>query len=217
MFCFQIIQTLMQEKMEMDSETLEACKMGDKAAYASVYRIYYPRLYVYGCRFTNNYNLVEDCIQEMFTNFWINRQKITVINSFSSYLFISFRNNLVRDIQRQHKPIPKILYENEYGFELDLSIDQVMIDAERIFEQNVILNDALEKLTGRQKEVIFLKFYESLSYAEIASILGISVKSTYKLFARAIDELRQSYQKKRTSSLFSVLYLLFSVKKLMSF
>ena len=55
------------------------------------------------------------------------------------------------------------------------------------------LNDTLDKLTPKQKEVIFLKFYEQLSYAEIAQIMKVEVKAIYKLMARAIGSLRSDF------------------------
>lgn len=38
----------------------------------------------------------------------------------------------------------------------------------------------ISKLTARQKEAIFLRFYEQLSYEEIAEVMGITVKASYK-------------------------------------
>lgn len=199
----------MQIKLNIDNETWEACRNGDKTAYAFIYRAYYSRLFVYGCKFTQDKNLVEDCIQEIFTNFWINRQHFFAVKAFQAYLFVSFRNKLVRSIRDQHRSLAQSLSENEYDFELELSADQVIIDSEKMFEQKIILNDALTRLTERQKEIIFLKFYSNLSYEEIAGILEISVKATYKLFARAISELRQAYSKKLASSLTSIFPLLY--------
>jgi RNA polymerase sigma factor (sigma-70 family) len=49
----------------------------------------------------------------------------------------------------------------------------------------------MNSLSARQKEVIYLRYFEELSYDEIASIMHISVKATYKLSARALDSLRQ--------------------------
>ena len=55
------------------------------------------------------------------------------------------------------------------------------------------LNATLDKLTPKQKEVIFLKFYEQLSYTEIAQIMKVDVKAIYKLMARAIGSLRSDF------------------------
>jgi RNA polymerase sigma factor (sigma-70 family) len=51
---------------------------------------------------------------------------------------------------------------------------------------------ALRGLTGRQREAIYLRFYEGLSYQEVADLLGISVKATYKMMARALLHLKEN-------------------------
>jgi len=53
------------------------------------------------------------------------------------------------------------------------------------------LIDALNQLTPRQKEVIYLRYFEELDYEEIATIMDITIKATYKLRARGLDILRQ--------------------------
>ncbi|MNE93296.1 RNA polymerase sigma factor [compost metagenome] len=45
-------------------------------------------------------------------------------------------------------------------------------------------------LTNRQREAIFLRFYEDLSYEEIAELLEMNLGGTYKLIYRALDRLR---------------------------
>jgi RNA polymerase sigma factor (sigma-70 family) len=54
------------------------------------------------------------------------------------------------------------------------------------------LQQALNTLTPRQREAIFLRFYEELSYEEIAGVLDISTKATYKIVARALLQLKRS-------------------------
>lgn len=50
----------------------------------------------------------------------------------------------------------------------------------------------MASLTARQREAVFLKFHENLSYEEIAEVMDISVKATYKLMAIALSELRDN-------------------------
>jgi RNA polymerase sigma factor (sigma-70 family) len=57
------------------------------------------------------------------------------------------------------------------------------------------LQGTISKLTSRQREAIFLKFYERLSYEEISIVMGISVKSTYKIMARSLGFLRENLSK----------------------
>ncbi len=101
----------------------------------------------------------------------------------------------MKSLQQNHLKT-EIFSAEEYEFEFELSIEQVMINADRLYEQQINLKSALDKLTQLQKEAIYFKYYENLSYQQIAGILNISTKATYKLVARAIVELRLVYQQK---------------------
>jgi RNA polymerase sigma factor (sigma-70 family) len=190
----------MEKVAQVDPTVLTAIKNGDKRAYAAIYRIYYSRLYNYGYKFTRNITVIEDGIQEVLTSFWINRQKIESVTSFESYLFVSFRNGLLKGLQKKQLNT-EALRDEDYQFKLEASIDQLMINADSLFEQQTNLKAALNNLTERQKEAIYFKYYENLEYEQIAGILNITTKATYKLVARAIAELRLVYQQKISSFL----------------
>ncbi len=116
------------------------------------------------------------------------------MHTLRSYLFDSFRHRILKMLQgNKHSAV--FISEKYFDFSIELSIDQVMINKERLYERHINLKKALEKLTDRQKEAIFLLFYENLSYEEIARILHISKKAAYKLVARAVTELRLSISK----------------------
>ena len=72
---------------------------------------------------------------------------------------------------------------------------------------NQPLPQASAKLTSRQREDIFLKFYEQLSYEEIADVMGISVKAGYKIMARSLDYLRKNLSKDDLLLLYLILHL----------
>ncbi len=179
---------------------------GDKDAYSFLYRQYHPRLYNYGRKFTSDLVLIEDNIQDLFVKFWIGKENLRKIESFHSYLFVSFRHALVKSIQQQEAERRIIINEENISFNLEVSIDQVIIDREQLSEQHLLLTNALKNLSERQKEAIFFLFYENLSYKEVSEILNISTKATYKLVARALSELRSNYLSRSMVSL-----LLFSL------
>ena len=181
-----------------DEGIWEAFRAGDKKAYAVIYRYYYPRIFNYGRKFTADAALVEDCSQEIFTAFWHNRKKLENVQELRSYLFVSFRNCLLKALRKSNQL--SVLYNvDEEPFHTQISVEQLMINAEKMYEHRIHLDKTIEQLTERQKEAIFFKYYENLSYEEIAHVLNISIKATYKLVARAISELRISYQQKISS------------------
>ncbi|HVK96961.1 MAG TPA: sigma-70 family RNA polymerase sigma factor [Flavisolibacter sp.] len=186
----------------------ESFTLGSREAFADLYKIYHPRLFNYGRKFTDNIEVIEDAIHDLFMCFWINKS-LAEAKNIRSYLFVSFRNNLINKLREDHKGYLSFQADS-YQFELDASIDQVMINREHLYEQHISLNKAVEKLTERQKEAVFLMFYEGMSYQEVADILQISVKGTYKLMARAISELKGSYEQSASLYLLSLPLFLFS-------
>ena len=192
----------MEDRFQIKPGLWDACKAGNKSAYAAIYSASYPRLFNYGKKFTADEQQIEDAIQEIFTNFWFNRKKLAIVTDPVPYLLVSFRNHLLKSIRKERT---KTRHSEEITFDLELSVDQVMIDADKMYEQKITLTYALEKLTAHQKEAIFLKFYENLSYDNISGIFGISTRATYKLVARAVAELRTAYKLKLASSLLSLL------------
>ena len=50
---------------------------------------------------------------------------------------------------------------------------------------------AIEQLSNRQKEIIYLKFYNGLSYEEISAVTQLKYQSVRNLFSVALKELRK--------------------------
>lgn len=160
---------------------------GNKEDYSEAYIFYYKKLYNYGRKFTGDIALIEDVINEIFILIWTNRKSLYNIHSPHSYIFTSFRNNIFRKIKSSRLISPN---DTEYEAEIQFSVDSVIIQKETDEALKKQLERALGQLTARQREAIFLRFYEGLSYIEIAGIMNISVKASYKLMARALSEMK---------------------------
>jgi RNA polymerase sigma factor (sigma-70 family) len=75
-------------------------------------------------------------------------------------------------------------------FEFVPSAEQSMIDNESKAHQVECLKTSVKALSRRQREAIFLKFFNELSYHEVAVIMDVRVESVYNLISKAIDILR---------------------------
>ena len=67
-------------------------------------------------------------------------------------------------------------------------------------ENRLFLKDALVKIPEEQREVIILRIYEELKFAEIAKMLGCNVstvKSRYHLGIRKLKKIMEEYKSKR--------------------
>lgn len=164
-------------------------QQGSKRALAACYNDYADYLYNYGCKFTADTALVEDTIQDLFLKLWKNRENLGRPASVKNYLLKSLRGLLIRNIQKTQRHAPEMLDEENYVFLLEGSPENIRISHEQAAFRSGQLNTALEQLTPRQREAIFLRFYEEMSYEDISDILSITTKATYKIMARALEAL----------------------------
>lgn len=181
-------------------------KNGNAAALESLYKLYSNSLYNYGSKFSLDKDLIKECIQELFVNIWTRRDFISNPADVKNYLFKSFRLSVFKKISVLQK---YQAYEEteDYPFSITLSIEDMIVEGEKKEELKKRLEPALQKLTDRQKEAVFLKFYEHLSYDEIAGVMGISVKAAYKLMARSLGFLKENLSKDEFLILLSLFYM----------
>ncbi len=162
-------------------------EFGDLTAYSEAYVFYYNKLFNYGRNFTDNTAIIEDAIQSVFIMIWKNRKKLNTIHSPHTYILSSFRNHIFKEKKNLiETKVLKIRQEN--GFEL--GIDTILNNKDTSAELCNRIQKALNKLTPRQKEAIFLRFYETLTFEEVAQVMNISVKATYKLMSRSLLQLK---------------------------
>jgi RNA polymerase sigma factor (sigma-70 family) len=177
-----------QEKI--DSEVWKLFKQGDRKALDYVFEKYVRLLYAYGAKITRNTSLVEDSIQDLFVELWHRRTSISDVTSVKFYLLKSLRQKVVRNLARINEiPVDESTLQ-EYELEVEFSEEFKIIEDQVSVEQRDRLIHALSQLTKRQREAIYLKFYEKVSYQEIAEIMNLGIKSAYNLVGKAIDTLR---------------------------
>jgi RNA polymerase sigma factor (sigma-70 family) len=173
-------------------------------AFTVLYKRHIRSLTLYGLKFTADVLLVEDSLHDLFVWLW-EKRKIHKIISLKSYLFKSLRTSLIRKIGKVRKI--SFLEDNDTagGFGLtEYSAEFIRTNNETINEQQQKLHKALAMLTARQREIIYLRYTENISFEDIAQGMNINVKACYKLMARAITALRIEYQVK-TLVIFSLL------------
>ncbi|MDJ1482326.1 sigma-70 family RNA polymerase sigma factor [Cytophagaceae bacterium YF14B1] len=165
-------------------------RAGELPAFTELYNTYVQTLYNYGKRFTPDKALIEDSIQDLFIELWNKKDHLSDTDSPKYFLMKSLRNKMLRKLEREHKYILNNLSE-DYDFEVELSYEFSLVTEQASIEQQEKLQQALQQLTKRQREVIFLKFYENLSYEEIASLMSIELRSVYNLVSKAIDVIKR--------------------------
>lgn len=153
--------------------------MEDAKTFERVYLKYYPQLVVYGRTICSQEELIEDTIQELFLVLWQKNRRLIFTSSIESYLFASFRNNLVRKL-KQYQAL---------GFDYHFTADS-NTESEIQYAKEKRLHLLLQKLPARQREVLFLRYYKNQSYQEIAENLDISYQVARNFAYRGIKWLK---------------------------
>lgn len=176
----------MVEVVDID---LERFLSGSKTAFERIYKQYYPELFNYARQFQIDPAASNDCIQDVFIEIWNARNRLK-IKAIRPYLYISVRNKITK---YRSKSLQEQLQAEKYHqeeFEVKYNPTAMHLDAENKLEIERKLRRGVENLTPRQKEIVFLIFYNNLNYAEAAEILGIKVKTAYNQVHKSINDLR---------------------------
>ena len=185
-------QTRPSKEQSLDDSTLWLnFKKGNDLAFSILYNKYVHKLYSYGMHTCRNKDLVLDCLQELFTVLWDRREKVSDVTCVNYYLFKSFRRLLMNRLTLGKKFLISLGDRESYGFDFAPSTEELIIEEERNAERNRKLKSSLNGLTKRQREAIFLKFFNQLSYHEVAAIMDLHVDSVYNLISKSIDILRK--------------------------
>ena len=165
---------------------------GDRDALGKLMHSYFRPLANYGLRFTTDKEVIKDSIQELFIVVWERRSHLAVAVNVKSYLFSSFRRLLLRTLKKMHKTATLTL-DSSYleNFALILGVDDKIIQTEHAIKLSKHFNILISRLPERQKEVVYLKFFESLSREEISHILEIAPQTVSNILQIALGKLRQ--------------------------
>lgn len=173
---------------EANAKLWHAFKQGSWEAYTRLYNEYYAVLNNYGYKFTRNSTLIEDAIHDLFVRLWTSRENLGIPVSIKNYLYKSLRNTLIRKIQSENKFTAMHGSDYPSGFEVLYTGTAGAGIEEKQFREKV--QGIINTLPARQKEIIYLRFYEGLSYEEIADIMSIGISSAYKLLYKALENLQ---------------------------
>ena len=174
-----------------DNALIKQIKSGNYDAFTLLYNKYIRQLTQYGLKFNTDLPVIQDCLHDVFVWLWSNRHKLEIHHSVKSYLFKAVRTSILHILEKNNKL--RTLEDNEYNFDLELSPESLMLQNENRKQ----IESLLCKLTARQKEVIYLRYYEGLNFEDIAQNMNLSVKASYKLMGRAIATLRENVPSSR--------------------
>lgn len=161
---------------------------GNDEAFAYIYNAYSSDMFKYGHKFTQDADLIEDVIQDVYVTVWEKRECISIQHSIKYYLFSCFRRDLIKKINLAYQS--ESLEEFHAHMDWEASFMEILEENQITLKSQSTVSKALECLPARQKEAIYLKYLQELSYEEISELMGIQIPSLYNLIFKGIKSLK---------------------------
>lgn len=172
-----------------------------------LYKTYVNELYSYGIAFGTDRAVLQDAIHDLFLHFIEKKTYLRDIENVKFYLFRALKNKLI-SVGRSSVFFENIDDKIDYTFALKVTSIDLLIEEEERVQLTKRVEELLFCLTNRQREAIYLRYIQELSYDEIGELLGMSPKASRKLVSRALIRIRENN--------FSVLFFLLLFKNTFS-
>ncbi|ERJ59897.1 sigma-70 family RNA polymerase sigma factor [Sphingobacterium paucimobilis] len=173
-----------------DDQLLVFLKHGEERALKAIIDRYWEGMYKMAATALDDLLLCEDIVQDIFIRIWNNRDGLDMNHSLKAYLFASTRYGVYRQVKIQL----------QRG---SLHRDKEMVDIERYDPHNMLaykellrcVEDIVEGLPERCREVYLLSREQHLSHKDIADKLSISTKTVENQLTIALRRIRSGIGK----------------------
>lgn len=159
-------------------------------AFSFIYNHYSQNLYDYGIKLGYPEYVCKDTLHDTFYHLYVVRKKLSAVDKKASYLFKTFRNKLIDTTRTKSNRNVNIDQIDLSDFSIKITALDTIIDEETTERLVALVDNLLNSLTPHQKEAVYLRYMQNMSYDEIASILNITNDSARKLVYRSLENLR---------------------------
>lgn len=167
-----------------DHNLLIDLRKGEKKAFDTLFRKYYPMLCAYSSRFIELED-AEEVVQDILLWLWEKRETHKISTSLSQYLFKAvYHGSLARISRQQLKQKADTLFYEEMQ-EMLQDTDFYLIE-----ELSDRIHNAVKTLPQTYKEAFVMHRFKNMSYKEIADIMEISPKTVDYRIQQALKQLR---------------------------
>lgn len=173
------------ENTAPESDLIQKIRAGDTLAFEQLFHTYCQALIRFACRFVRDVQVAENIVQDVFVRIWHNRAKLNPDSNIKAYLYKAIKNQTL-----QHLRHLKIEIRTEYMH----NPGNPHNNPEKPLEEQQIAKavyEAIAELPPHRRLIFTLSKYDHYTYAEIAEIQNISIKTVETQMGRALRFLRK--------------------------
>ncbi len=167
------------------SHSVSLVKLTDQKVFEQLFNEHYASLCAFAFHYTEDHQVAEDIVQDVFSTLWENADKVEIRTNLKSYLLGAVRNAALNYLKHS-KIVDRYQQEEKTTPAPALSHD--FLEFEELHEQ---IEQALDQLPPKCREVFEMSRVEEMKYSEIAKNLDISIKTVETQISRALKVMRQ--------------------------
>ena len=182
----------MNNKASFELEIFESFKEGDETAFTYFYDKYFRRIQSFSIQFIYDHDEAENLAQEAFVNLWQNRENVESINGIQSFLYTSAKSkclNLIRHNKIKDKFKDDVLNQSERELDIEV-LKSIQFDTLELTELERIINESINELPPKTRQVFIKKRFENKKNAEIAVEMQVTLKAVEAHMTKALKILK---------------------------
>lgn len=184
----------------------DSFKNGSEHALSLIYKEHYSALFYYGRKIMQDEELIKDLIHELFEELIRAGARLSDTDNIRYYLLKSLRYKLLKKSDSKVENRTNIKSDHPQFGIVD-SIEKQMILDETDETRREQIKEAVCRLSSKQQEIIYLRFYNDMNYEQIAEIFQTGIQTVRNLMHRALRSLQEDLKKNGTD-LFTLLFFL---------
>ena len=178
-----------QYSQKTDSELVAAVRSGDDLAFNALFLRWYSRVEQFLLKLVREPALAEDLTQGVFMKVWLYRDRLEPSRQLGNYLFVLARNAALDVFKsKRHLVMADISTppqkENYNSERPDRQLE--------FTETSGRIRQIVDAMPEQRRDVFRLSRYGQLSHTEIASKLGLSVRTVEKHIQLALQDIRKN-------------------------
>jgi len=171
---------------EEENILIERLRKGDMHAFEQLFKEYYEMLCYFANRFIDNMPVAEEMVADVYTSVWEKRETLLISSSFRAYIYRAVRNRCLNHIK--HQRIERAYMDHIRHHHL---ITDEGMDSAREEELAKEVEEAIESLPERCRQIFKMSRYDDLRYLDIARELHLSPKTVERQMMIALEKLRR--------------------------
>ena len=176
----------LHEQVLTEPECIERIREGNATAFEQLFLRYGKAMIVFARRIVKDSDIADNVVQDVFIKIWTHRSTLDPSKNIKAYLYKATRNQAINWLRRKD-------VERRHAHELQSRKDSAKTpeDEWRRKEVRAAIQDAVQQLPERCRLIFSMNRFDRLTYAEIADVLDISVKTVETHMGRALQLLRK--------------------------